>query len=158
MQITKNSFMKHVMHFHSSDKNNNHNIITNVIGVVEGVDENIINGSTKLLRKHIADGLKQKGWTSKVKLSIHSNISITAINGKTALCLQTGNMGRFYSDLLKLQYLYQKQKIESSIYILPTTNLAKKLGSNLANYERLVTELNLFCDVITVPIAVIGLR
>jgi hypothetical protein len=99
-----------------------------------------------------------KGWSSKVKLSLNSNITITAMNGKVALCLQTGNMGRFYSDLLKLQYLFQKRRITSAIYILPTKYLAKKMGSNLANFERLVIELKLFQEVITIPILVIGLN
>jgi hypothetical protein len=129
-----------------------------VLDVIENIDIDIYHGSSKSLRKRIADGLKRKGWSSKVKLSVHSNISITAVCGKTALCLQTGNAGRFYADLLKLQFLFQKGRISSAIYILPTSRLAKKMGSNLASFERLVTELKLFHKVITVPTIVIGMQ
>jgi hypothetical protein len=150
--------MKHTTYSHLIDSNAIKDLVTGVLDVIRDIDIDIFHGSSKILRQEIADGLKRKGWSSKVKLSIHSNISITAVNGKTALCLQTGNMGRFYADLLKLQFLYQKRKIESAIYILPKSSLAKKMGSNLANFERLVTELKLFHEVITVPIVVIGLN
>lgn len=150
--------MKHTTHLHLMEKNYVKNLEDDVLEVIENIDIEIFHGSTKSLRKRISDGLKKKGWSSKVKLSTLSNINITGINGKTALCLQTGNMGRFYADLLKLQFLFQKGKINSAIYILPTVSLAKKMGSNLANFERLVLELKLFSKVITVPVLVIGIH
>lgn len=150
--------MKYTIHLHLMEKNYVKNLEDGVLEVIENIDIEIFHGSTKSLRKRISDGLKKKGWSSKIKLSTLSNINITGINGKTALCLQTGNMGRFYADLLKLQFLFQKGKINSAIYILPTVSLAKKMGSNLANFERLVLELKLFSKVITVPVLVIGIH
>ncbi len=94
--------MKHIIYWHLIDKESIKDLASGVVSVIESVNIEVFLGSSKLLRKQLVDGLKKKGWSSKVKLSIHSNISITAINGKTALCLQTGNMGRFYADLLKL--------------------------------------------------------
>ena len=79
------------------------------------------------------------------------------MKGKIALCLQTGNMARFYADLLKLQAQFLDGKITSAIYILPTKRAAKKMGENMANFERMVSELkNLFSKVITVPLLVYG--
>jgi hypothetical protein len=150
--------MKHITYLHLIEKEAVKDLEAGILEVIDSISIDIFHGSSKILRKQIADGLKKKGWSSKIKLSIHSNITITATNGKTALCLQTGNMGRFYADLLKLQFLYQSKKIVAAIYILPTNNLAKKMGSNLANYERLVTELKIFQEVITTPIAVIGVH
>lgn len=150
--------MKHTIHLHLMEKNFIKDLEDGVLDVIENIDIGIFHGSTKSLRKIISDGLKKQGWSSKVKLSTQSNINITSIKGKTALCLQTGNMGRFYADLLKLQYLFHKGKINSAIYILPTISLAKKMGSNLANFERLVLELKLFSKVITVPILVVGIH
>ena len=115
-------------------------------------------GCSAQLREAILKEISTKGWSSKVKLSHSSQISITAINGEQALCLQTGNMSRFYADLLKLQYLYQKGNIKSAIYILPTKRVARIMGSNLAHFERLVDELKLFEQVITIPIFVIGIN
>jgi hypothetical protein len=56
-----------------------------------------------------------------------------------------------------LQYLYKQGRINSAIYILPTKHLASNIGSNLANFERLTTELKLFHEVITLPMLVIGI-
>jgi hypothetical protein len=115
-------------------------------------------GCSAQLREAILKEINAKGWSSKVKLSHSSQISITAINGEQALCLQTGNMSRFYADLLKLQYLYQRGNIKSAVYILPTKRAARIMGSNLAHFERLVDELKLFEQVITIPIFVIGIN
>lgn len=150
--------MKYITHPHLMEKNFIKDLEDGVLDVIKNIDIEIFHGSTKSLRKRISDGLKKQGWSSKVRLSSQSNINITSVKGKTALCLQTGNMGRFYADLLKLQYLFQKGKINSAIYILPTISLSKKMGSNLANFERLVLELKLFSKVITVPILVVGIH
>ena len=72
------------------------------------------------------------------------------------LCFQTGNVGRIYADLLKLQTLYTKGNITAGIILIPQNQTAKELGSNMANYERLIRELPIFSQVITMPIVVIG--
>lgn len=150
--------MKHTTYLHLTKQSAVSSLEQSVVDVIKEIDTGIFHGSSKLLRKQITDALKKKGWSSKVKLSASSNISITAMNRRTALCLQTGNMGRFYADLLKLQFLYKKKKIDSAIYILPKKDLALKIGSNIANFERFTAELQIFEDVVTVPIFVIGLH
>ena len=69
---------------------------------------------------------------------------------------QTGNMGRVYADILKLQALYTKGNIIAGIILVPQSRTAKALGSNLVNYERLIRELPIFSQVITMPIVVVG--
>jgi len=97
------------------------------------------------------------GWSDKVRISAKRGLTLTAKKGQTALCLQTGNMARFYADLLKLQAQFLDGKITSAIYIIPTRNAAVAMGDNLANYERLTSELtNTFFKVITVPLIVYG--
>jgi hypothetical protein len=61
----------------------------------------------------------------------------------------------FY-DLLKLQYLFNRNKIEAAALAVPTRGGAQRLGSNIANYERLCSELQLYDRVITVPILVLA--
>ena len=79
------------------------------------------------------------------------------MNGRIALCLQTGNMARFYADLLKLQAQFLDEKINAAIYIVPMKDAAKRMGQNMANFERMISELkNLFDRVITVPIIILG--
>jgi hypothetical protein len=116
------------------------------------------NQSAKDLRKPFLQELKVNGWSPGLKLSHSSGITITAIKSNMGLCFQTGNMGRFYADLIKLQYLYSKHAISAAVYILPTKILAKSIGSNLAYFERMVKELDIFADIITVPLFVIGLE
>lgn len=111
-----------------------------------------------VVRKRIFDLLHSDGWSGRTKLDKSSGISVASVRGSTALCLQTGNMSRFYADLLKLQLLYLRQKITAAIVILPTHTLAKRLGSNVASYERLIRELDLFRDIISVPLIVYGLQ
>ena len=67
-------------------------------------------------------------------------------------------MSRFYADLLKLEYLYQKGRANSAVYIIPTKKVSKLLGSNVAHFERFTSELKLFTEIITVPLLVIGIN
>ncbi|EMT54686.1 Restriction endonuclease BglII [Brevibacillus borstelensis AK1] len=109
------------------------------------------------LRKTIIQSLNSLGWSGKTRIHVEKGISITSMNQRVGLCLQTGNMSRFYADLLKLQSLYQKDKATCAIYILPTKSASLKIAKNVANFERLTNELSLFKHVITMPIYVIGL-
>jgi hypothetical protein len=112
------------------------------------------------VRDHLLTTLKNKnGWSDQVKLAADSNISITAKKGDVGLCLQTGNMGRMYADLLKLQCLYKSKVLKAAILIVPTRRLAKEhdYGANVAQFERLTRELTIFDKVITIPMVVIGM-
>jgi len=100
--------------------------------------------------------LKNLGWSDAVRINEFSKISVTSVRGETALCFQTGNMGRFYADLLKLETLFRKHRIKAAIYLIPHKSLAKKLGSNIANFERFVEELKIFSVTLTIPMLVVG--
>ena len=73
-----------------------------------------------------------------------------------AFQLQTGNMSRAPYDLLKLQYLFQSERIEAAALALPTKAAARTIGDNIANAERIINELELFDRVISVPIIVVA--
>lgn len=108
------------------------------------------------IRREIIRGLGLNGWSNEYRLDIESKISITSFRNKIGMCLQTGNVSRIYADLLKLQALFIKDKINAGIIILPQKRLANELASNMANYERLVSELTIFSQVITIPLVIIG--
>jgi hypothetical protein len=97
------------------------------------------------------------GWTDKVSICPGMKNTITSQKNRTGLCLQTGNMGRFYADLLKLQYLFIEEKLGCGIVVLPTQALSKQWSANVANYERFVRELHTYSKIITIPLAVIGI-
>jgi hypothetical protein len=99
-----------------------------------------------------------RGWSDEVKLSPDARITITSCKEDIGLCVQTGNMARFYADLMKLSLLHTQERIYAAIFVLPTQDLAVDWGSNIANYERLCNELPIFSPVLNIPILVIGLK
>ncbi|HJT36745.1 MAG TPA: BglII/BstYI family type II restriction endonuclease [Pirellulales bacterium] len=115
-------------------------------------------GSSKSIKSAILDALVSHGWPGKVGLDIMSRISISSLKDKVGLCFQTGNMGRMYADLIKLQTLYLRGTIDAGVFIVPETRCAKLLGENIADCGRLLRELPIFDRAITVPLAVIGIE
>lgn len=120
----------------------------------------IIEGQEKVgrLRKSVLSELRELGWSDKMKIDSESSITITSMKSGVGLCFQTGNVSRFYADILKLQSLYLKDKASSAIYIIPTKKYAKIMGNNLVFFERLVSELELYKHIITLPIFVVGIE
>jgi hypothetical protein len=130
----------------------------NIINILEATTFTIYEGCADKLRKTILSQLKEVGWSDDFKLDTHSQISLTSSNDDHVLCFQTGNMSRFYADLLKLQYVYKNKKSISAFYLIPSKEAAKKMGSNIAHFDRFVFELTLFKDIVTIPTLVIGIK
>jgi len=150
--------MKIVKHSHKGGNN------AIAVGLIKDIEDGLGHIKGKLcsrcapqLRADILDALRHRGWSDKVRISSNFALTLTAMNGRIALCLQTGNMARFYADLLKLQAQFLDEKINAAIYIVPMKDAAKRMGQNMANFERMISELkNLFDRVITVPIIILG--
>ncbi|WP_221123988.1 MULTISPECIES: BglII/BstYI family type II restriction endonuclease [unclassified Rhizobium] len=113
-------------------------------------------GCTNEIRSHIASEFEGEGWALNVKIDQELRNTVFAIRDDLAFQIQTGNMSRAPYDLLKLQYLFQSKKISAAAFALPTKLASGKIGSNVAYFERLCNELQLFDRVITVPILVVG--
>ncbi len=109
-------------------------------------------------RREFLTHLAKSGWARSVRVSSGSKIKITAQLDRTALCFQTGNVSRFYADLLKVQALSKDGRIDGAILIVPTMDEARRIGSNVANYDRLLRELVVFRKVITAPVVLIGVE
>jgi hypothetical protein len=113
-------------------------------------------GCTPEIRTYVQNELEKEGWALNVKIDQNLGLTVSAIRADLAFQLQTGNMSRAPYDLLKLQYLYVSQRIEAAALALPVKDAAVKIGSNVANAERLCNELQLFDRIITVPILVVA--
>lgn len=111
---------------------------------------------TRMLREQMLENLTKKGWSAQIRISTDAKITITSTLKEIGLCLQTGNMSRFYADLLKLQTLYCKNKIKAGVYIIPTKFESKRIGSNVAHFERFIDELKIFSKTLTIPLVVYG--
>src|SRR5882724_10279896 len=76
--------------------------------------------STKKIRHAILGKLHDYGWSDGFRINPKSSkIDITSMRANTGLCIQTGNISRFYADILKLQTLFAEAKINASICIVP---------------------------------------
>ena len=116
-------------------------------------------GRATSARSSILNTLRSKhGWSDETALSPDANISIPARKGDVALCVQTGNMGRFYADLLKLEYLFNEGMIKGAVYVLPAKELAKEWGQNIANFERFTNEVKIFAKILHTPLVVFGIQ
>ncbi len=111
---------------------------------------------TSDIRQYVEAKFLNEGWARNVKLNQNYGIKVFAEKNDLAFQLQTGNMSRAPYDLLKLQYLFQSQRIEAAALALPTKAAAKIIGDNVANAERIISELQLFDRVITVPILIVA--
>jgi hypothetical protein len=112
--------------------------------------------SSPHIKDEILESLQGAGWSAEVELDPVSRITITSCKKKVGLVFQTGNMGRMYADLLKLQTLYLRETIMAGVFIVPTYDAAQLLGDNITNFDRLKKELPIFERAITVPILIYG--
>lgn len=127
-------------------------------GAIKGIDIFLKNGVATNIRDEFLTKLRIAGWSGELVLSPESNITITSSKNGVGLCCQTGNMARMYADLLKLQALYLNGVISCGAYILPSSPVAAKLGSNIANATRLERELDIFKKVYNLPTLVFSLE
>lgn len=72
--------------------------------------------------------------------------------------VQFGNMARWYSDLFKFQAAYSQSLIQIGLSVVPVGALARRIDSNVVNYERVCRELPSAELSITLPILVAGLE
>ena len=151
--------MKYTAFDHSDGKQNMSSLIKKEIE--ESIKNSCDKGlpiTSKNIRVEIISRLKSFGWPSSILVSKHSDISITSLKNETGICLQTGNMARMYADLIKLQTLYLDNIIKTAAILLPSSRLAKRLGSNIAQAERLINELQIFKKAYHAPTIIYALE
>src|SRR5437016_868003 len=113
--------------------------------------------ATNKIRNHVLCELTNEGWSDEVPIAPRvTGITIFSQKDDLAIQIQTGNVSRVFYDLLKLQYLFNRSRIEAAALAVPNRAAAQRLGSNIANFERLCGELQLYDRIITLPILVIA--
>lgn len=117
---------------------------------------NVGPGCTTSIRDHVKAELTKEGWAYDVRIDQGFDLTVFGMKDDLAFHLQTGNISRAAYDLLKLQHLFHAKRIEAAALAVPTKLAANRIGSNIANYERIMAELQLFSRVISVPIFLIG--
>lgn len=112
--------------------------------------------ATSDVRAHVRAELENEGWGFNVRVDAEADLTIFARKSDLVVQLQTGNISRYAYDILKIQHLYTKKEIEAGALAIPTREAAQKIGSNIANAERIWNELNIFDRIITVPLMIIA--
>lgn len=120
--------------------------IENIDSIRDGLQKTIsdfsVNSEITKIRKSIEEYFFSIGFTKKIKLNSRLNLSITGGKQDCGLCVQLGNIARYYADLVKLNYMYKQNIINKSIYICFSKSFEKKCSSgNLATMERISKEL-----------------
>lgn len=85
-------------------------------------------------------------------------MTITSSKSGVGLCLQTGNVARIYADIIKLQTLYFNNAINSAAIVVPSSEVARLFGKNIAQASRLERELEIFKKAYHVPTLVYALE
>ena len=129
-----------------------------LLGVFEAPGVLVREGETIGVREYVRDEFQHQGWATNVKVDSQLGLSVFALRDDLAFHMQTGNISRAAYDLLKLQYLYQTRRISAAALALPSRECALSLGSNIANAERITSELDVFDRIITVPILVVAFQ
>jgi len=115
-------------------------------------------GKASSIRSALISSLKSAGWSGEVRLAADSDMTITSAKDDIGLCLQTGNMSRMYADLMKLQTMYLNSHIKGAVIIVPSQEMSKLLGSNIAQARRLERELQIFKKAYHVPTLIYALE
>lgn len=131
-------------------------ILDEITCMIEQVNIKLNKTVVGIIKEKFKQSLLDLSWENEVRLDAFSKISITSIKNRVGLCLQTGNVSRIYADLLKLQTLFITGRIDVGIIVVPMSRAGKMLGGNLASYERLNRELEIFSGTITMPIVIVG--
>jgi hypothetical protein len=118
----------------------------------------IAEGGPTEFRAAILRELAKLGWSKPVRISPDLNITVAAMKGRTAACIQFGNVSRLYADLMKVQALFDLGKCDGAIFILLSKGAADVMSSNLAHSDRLVKELRVFRSIINVPIKILSVE
>lgn len=131
-------------------------ILEKIIAIFTDYQSKVQKSNVAVVKSDLKGKLMRDGWSDEYRLDIDSRITITSFQQNIGLCFQTGNVGRVYADLLKLQTLFVKGNIVAGVLIVPKKSMVAVFGSNSANFERVVKELPIFEQVITMPLVVIG--
>lgn len=72
--------------------------------------------------------------------------------------IQFGNMSRWYTDIFKFQAAYSQSLTDIALSVIPMASLAKRIDSNVVQFERAKRELPSAQLSITLPVLMIGLE
>jgi len=142
----------------AGDKSVPKNHQNDIEAAITAIDIKPAEGSATKIRDHFLSSIKASGWSGEIPVSKDSDMTITSSKDSVGLCLQTGNVARIYADIIKLQVLYFDNAINSAVIVVPSQEVAKVIGKNIAQAKRLERELEIFKKAYHVPTLVYALE
>jgi hypothetical protein len=145
-------------YFKSNEDNFDKDLINIICNDLEKIYANP-KDQMSFIKKNITKIFSDRGFITNIRINNKFNLTINGVKEQTALSIQFGNISRFYADLIKLEYMFKNELIKNVIYLCPTKVFEKKSNSgNLCVFERCLKEINLFTEIISVPIIFIGIE
>jgi hypothetical protein len=109
------------------------------------------------IKSYFENNLNKVGWVNAVQIDNRIKATINFMKMDVGFVLQLGNVARIYADLIKFNYLYDKGILKLGIIGVASRANAKLLGANYANYERVVDELEVYKNILPMPLIIYGL-
>lgn len=106
------------------------------------------------MREEWRDALTELGWVPEVRLG-QSNLRLGYKKVDTGLCIQLGNVCRFHSDLLKLGWMSRNSGLTRGVIVVPSDEFSRRLGSNHASFSKAERDVEMFLQVVSLPILII---
>jgi hypothetical protein len=114
-------------------------------------------GASPKIKSFFDTVLNTRGWVNDVRMDQSIQTTVNFVKLDVAFVLQLGNVARIYADVLKLSYLQQKNITGLGILAVACNPESKLLGTNYANFNRVVRELRVYSEILIYPILVLGL-
>ena len=83
-------------------------IVSDVEKILWDINPILSKRTVASIKESVRERLEKEGWTGEYRLDSSSRITISSYLKGIGMCFQTGNVGRIYADLLKLQTLYTR--------------------------------------------------
>lgn len=112
-------------------------IVADVKNIIWNINPALSKKTVSSLKESVRERLEKEGWTGEYRLDATSRITISSYLRGVGLCFQTGNVGRIYADLLKLQTLYKS--ITTIPILLRSITIIRHMSSNKLSLN-IVTE------------------
>lgn len=121
-------------------------------------------GFQSQLNRIIKSALKAEGWISEHSFKADNDLKfrLDFYKNKTILEVSFANKSTIGKDLFCMIAGINKANIaDTSIYVVPTKDMTQKLSNdhkNMLTYERALQYVNLFGDLIPIPMLIIGIH
>lgn len=100
--------------------------------------------------------LFEAGWAPNPQVAANYDLDVNAMKSGICLTTQTGNIARAFYDLMKFEVLHKSGRADAAVLIVPSKSAAQVIASNVAQFERIRDELELFRHVITIPLLLLA--